>query len=63
MMYKLRFYVIGGWNEGYLDHEEYFSSIYEARERYLEVFDPDNMALNPTMWAYVDGNYIRIMGY
>ncbi len=65
-MFKLRFYALNGSNRGNLDHEEYFDTFAEARERYSEVFDHDLYTLNPTIWEAVDDDrteWKRVMGY
>lgn len=65
-MFKLRIYILTGWNKGNLDHEEYFDTFAEARERYDELFVLDNYSLNPTMWEAEDENrteWTRIKGF
>ena len=65
-MFKLRIYILSGWNKGNLDHEEYFDTFAEARERYEELFVHDNWSLNPTMWEAEDENretWVRVRGF
>ncbi len=65
-MFKLRFYLLDGWNKGNLDHEEYFDTFAEARERYDEVFRLELYGLNPTMWEATDDDrteWTRIHGF
>lgn len=65
-MFKLRIYVLNGWNKGNLDHEEYFDTFAEARERYDELFVLDNYSLNPTMWEAENEdrtNWNRVRGF
>ena len=59
--YKLRFYhKQKGLNQGNLDHEEFFDTKAEAVNRYKEVFDRKNYALNPTMWVGDGDNWKRL---
>lgn len=65
-MFKLRFYITHGFAEGYLDHEEYFDTFAEARERYDEVWERELFTLNPTMWEATDDNrtdWTRVLGF
>lgn len=65
-MYKLRIYYTSGANEGNLDHEEYFDSFAEARERYDELFKYELYSLNPTMWEATDdtrAEWGRVVGF
>lgn len=65
-MFKLRIYFTDGVNKGTLDHEEYFDTFAEAKERYEELFEHNHYSYNPTMWEADDDSreeWNRVMGF
>lgn len=48
MRYKLRIYFKTGYNKGNLHKEEFFPTKELMQERYEELFNPKEYALNPT---------------
>ena len=63
MEYKLRIYKQKGKDKGNLDREEFFLTKDEAIERYNELPNPDNFALNPTLWKRNKDDWERVEGY
>ena len=51
MKYKLRIYKKTGADKGNLDHEDFFKTEEEMKNRYKDLFDYNSFGLNPTMWA------------
>lgn len=59
--YKLRIYKKTGTDKGNLDHEEFFQTEEEMKDRYKDLFDYNFFSLNPTMWAIKsNGEWSRI---
>ena len=58
--YKLRIYNTSGANKGNLNHEELFSTPEEMQKRYTELFVYNLFSLNPTAWAYRNGEWDRV---
>lgn len=59
-MYKLRIYKICGVCRGDLDHEEFFETMENLRERYEELFVYELYSLNPTAWKSTEDGWERI---
>lgn len=53
MKYKLRIYFKTGFNKGNLRKEEFFPTKKSMQERYKELFNPKDYALNPTTWELI----------
>lgn len=60
MKYKLRIYFKTGFNKGNLRKEEFFPAKKSMQERYKELFNPKDYALNPTTWELVGDEWLRI---
>lgn len=66
--YKLHIYRTTGPMMGNIDKVEYFSTFEDAEDRYFDLFVPELMSYNPTMWELQDGTWDngtwqRINGY
>lgn len=60
MRYKLRIYFKTGSNKGNLRKEEFFPTKKSMQERYKELFNPKDYALNPTTWELIGDEWLRI---
>ena len=58
--YKLRIYYKSGFQKGNLKREEFFSTKESMQQRYRELFNPKEYALNPTAWERINGDWLRI---
>lgn len=58
--YKLCIYNTSGANKGNLNREEFFQTLEEMQKRFAELFIYNLFSLNPTAWAYRDGEWHRI---
>lgn len=57
---KLRIYFKTGSSKGNLRKEEFFPTKELMQERYKELFNPKDYALNPTTWELVEDEWLRI---
>lgn len=60
MKYKLRIYFKTGSDKGNLRKEEFFPTKELMQERYEQLFNPKEYALNPTTWELVGDAWLRI---
>lgn len=60
MRYKLRIYFKTGSNKGNLRKEEFFPTKELMQERYEELFNSKDYALNPTTWELIGDEWMRI---
>lgn len=60
MRYKLRIYFKTGSNKGNLRKEEFFPTKELMQERYEELFNSKDYALNPTTWELIGDEWLRI---
>ena len=60
MKYKLRIYFKAGFNKGSLRKEEFFPTKELMQERYEELFNSKDYALNPTTWELIGDEWLRI---
>lgn len=60
MKYKLRIYFKKGSNKGNLRKEEFFPTKELMQERYEELFNSKDYALNPTTWELIGDEWLRI---
>lgn len=60
MRYKLRIYFKTGYNKGNLHKEEFFPTKELMQERYEELFNSKDYALNPTTWELIGDEWLRI---
>lgn len=51
--FKLRVYIKTGIDIGNLDHEEFFDTFEEMKQRYRELFKKKPYGLNPTKWKLI----------
>ena len=58
--YKLRIYYKSGSQKGNLKREEFFSTKESMQQRYKELFNPTEYALNPTAWEKVNNEWLRM---
>ena len=58
--YKLRIYYKSGFQKGNLKREEFFSTKESMQQRYKELFNPREYALNPTAWEKVNEEWLRM---
>lgn len=58
--YKLRIYYKSGSQKGNLKREEFFSTKESMRQRYKELFNPKEYALNPTAWKLINNEWLRM---
>lgn len=58
--YKLRIYYTSGSQKGNLKREEFFSTKESMQQRYKELFNPKEYALNPTAWERVNNEWLRM---
>lgn len=59
--FKVRFYKIGGQDEGKLDHEEFFDTKEDAVKAFNKVFKKELFSLNPTVWKKQGKEWKRIL--
>lgn len=59
--FKVRFYKIGGKDEGKLDHEEFFDTKEDAVKAFNKVFKKELFSLNPTVWKKQGKEWKRIL--
>ena len=58
--YKLRIYYKSGSQKGNLKREEFFLTKESMQQRYKELFNPKEYALNPTAWERVNNEWLRM---
>lgn len=58
--FKLRIYFKSGFQKGNLRKEEFFDTKAAMQQRYRELYNPKEYALNPTAYERVDNQWLRV---